>query len=154
MYSVVRHPLYVGNYLFGLGVALVWLNWWVLLVYSLSFWVYYERIMVAEERYLEEKFGDEFQCWAASTPTFVPRFSQWTKPSLPFSVRTVLRREYSSIMLLVLLHSGIEVTEFVWLEGRLAIEPAWTITLVATIAVYFMLRTLKKRTNILSVANR
>ena len=73
VYSIVRHPLYVGNYLIGLGVTLVWLNWWVPVVYTLCFWVYYERIMVAEERFLEQKFGDSFRQWAASTPAFVPR---------------------------------------------------------------------------------
>jgi protein-S-isoprenylcysteine O-methyltransferase Ste14 len=154
VYSVVRHPLYVGNYLIGLGVTLVWLNWWVPLVYTLCFWVYYERIMVAEERFLEQKFGDSFQKWAASTPAFVPRFSQWRSPALPFSVRTVLRREYTGLMLLVLLHSGIEVTEHVWIDGRPEFGPGWTIALVATFAVYVTLLTLKKRTKLLSVSGR
>lgn len=154
LYSVVRHPLYLGNYLIGLGVMLVWINWWVPLVYTLFFWVYYERIMVAEERYLEGKFGDRFRRWAVSTPAFIPRFSQWRRPSLPFSVRSVLRREYTGLMVVVLLHSAIEVTEHIWMEGRPKFGPDWTITLVAATAVYLTLRMLKKRTELLNVAGR
>lgn len=150
----MRHPLYVGNYLIGLGVALVWFNWWVPLVYTLLFWLYYERIMIAEERFLEHEFGDDFRQWAASTPAFIPRFSLWRRPSLPFSLRTILRREYSGLMLLVLLHSGIEVMEHVWLEGRPRFGPDWTITLVVATAVYATLRLLKKRTHLLTVPGR
>ena len=57
-------------------------------------------------------------------------------------------------MLLVLLHSGIEVTEHVWMDGRPKFGPGWTITLVATFAVYVTLLTLKKRTKLLSVSGR
>lgn len=154
LYSVVRHPLYVANYLVGLGVALVWLNWWVPLVYTLLFWLYYERIMVAEEHFLEQQFGDDFRRWAASTRAFVPDFSQWRRPNLPFSLKTVFRREYTTLLLIVLLHSGLEVAEHYWLEGRPTIGPDWSILLISGVAIYLVLRTLKKKTAMLDVAGR
>jgi protein-S-isoprenylcysteine O-methyltransferase Ste14 len=154
LYSIVRHPLYVGNYLIGLGVVLVWINWWVPVVYTLLFWLYYERIMVAEEGFLEEQFGDDFRQWAAMTPAFLPQFSHWQRPSLPFSLRVVLQREYSGLLLIVLLHSGLEVAEHLWLEGRPKFGPDWSILFIFGVAVYLVLRTLKKRTAILNVAGR
>ena len=57
-YSLVRHPLYFGNYLIWLGLAIFLSNFWFLVILSLLFWIYYERIMFAEEIFLEEKFGD------------------------------------------------------------------------------------------------
>jgi len=45
-YSVVRHPLYLGNYLMWLGVALFPRSWWAPVIVSLVFWLYYERIML------------------------------------------------------------------------------------------------------------
>ena len=60
IYSVVRHPLYLGNYIIGLGIMLVLLVWWLPVIYTLAFWLYYERIMFAEERFLLAKFGDAF----------------------------------------------------------------------------------------------
>jgi protein-S-isoprenylcysteine O-methyltransferase Ste14 len=153
-YSIVRHPLYLGNYVIGLGVTLVWFDWWAPVIYTLFFWLYYERIMLAEERFLEEEFGDAFRQWSTSTPAFVPRFSQWRSSSLPFSMRTVLRREYSGLLLLMLLHSGMEVIEHIWLDGRPALGPYWTIALVTSIVLYVALAVLKKHTRLLCVSGR
>lgn len=60
IYSVVRHPLYLGNFFMFLGVMLFAHLWWLLLIYILVFWLYYERIMFAEEAFLRKNFGDEY----------------------------------------------------------------------------------------------
>jgi protein-S-isoprenylcysteine O-methyltransferase Ste14 len=49
IYSTVRHPLYLANFLIGLGLSCFTLTWWFPLMYTLTFWLYYERIMLAEE---------------------------------------------------------------------------------------------------------
>ena len=41
LYSLVRHPLYVGNYLMYLGVALLPRSAWLAVVFTLAFWLYY-----------------------------------------------------------------------------------------------------------------
>ena len=56
-YSLVRHPLYLGNLLMWLGISLFWGLWWLSLLIILILWLYYERIMYAEEAFLQEKFG-------------------------------------------------------------------------------------------------
>jgi protein-S-isoprenylcysteine O-methyltransferase Ste14 len=100
-YSVVRHPLYLGNFLIWFGLAL-WLRSWEFgLVVALAFWVYYERIMYAEEAYLRRRFGESYLDWAARTPAFLPRLAGWQPASLPFSWRVVVRREHSSIFAIV-----------------------------------------------------
>src|SRR2546422_497608 len=81
------------------------------LIDVLAFWLYYERIMFAEEAFLRQKFGETYQRLAATTPAFFPRFGQWRKPSLPFSWRNVMRREYTALMLLILCHAGQEFIE-------------------------------------------
>src|SRR6188768_3795724 len=58
IYSVVRHPLYLGNYLMWIGIVLFTKNFSFTIIVSLLYWIYYERIMFAEERFLEKKFGD------------------------------------------------------------------------------------------------
>ncbi|MEO5570538.1 MAG: isoprenylcysteine carboxylmethyltransferase family protein, partial [Bacteroidia bacterium] len=58
IYSIVRHPLYLGNYLIWIGIVLFTLNIWFVIIVSLLYWIYYERIMIAEEAFLEKKFGE------------------------------------------------------------------------------------------------
>jgi protein-S-isoprenylcysteine O-methyltransferase Ste14 len=154
MYSMVRHPLYLGNYLIGLGIALVLFVWWLPVIYSLAFWLYYERIMYAEEEFLRGQFGNTFDEWARTRPAFWPRIALWRRPTLPFSWRSVLRREYTALMVIVLGHTGIEFFEHVAIDHRLKWEPFWIVFSIGGTAAYFVLRALKKHTNLLDVPGR
>jgi protein-S-isoprenylcysteine O-methyltransferase Ste14 len=149
-YSVVRHPLYVGNFLIGLGAALAPFVWWLPLLYSLAFWLYYERIMFAEEAFLHGKFGAEFERWASATPAFVARLYQWRPAALPFSLRTVLRREYTGLMVVILMHGSVELCENLVIEHGIAYESFWILMFVGGGTAYFVLRFLKKHTNVLN----
>jgi protein-S-isoprenylcysteine O-methyltransferase Ste14 len=154
VYSVVRHPLYLGNFLIGLGISLVLWVWWLPVMYTLLFCLYYERIMLAEEAFLRDKFGREFEDWAARTPAFWPRLVQWRRPALPFSLRSMLRREYTALFVIVLGHTGLEIAEHQVLphaEGALAF---WIATAAIGSLFYVLLRTLKKRTRALDVPGR
>ncbi|NBW59254.1 MAG: hypothetical protein EBR41_01605 [Crocinitomicaceae bacterium] len=81
-----------------LGLAIFLSNFWFLVILSLLFWIYYERIMFAEELFLEEKFGDEFQDWAIKTPSFLPSFKNYIPNHCPFSWRVVMKNEYPGII--------------------------------------------------------
>jgi protein-S-isoprenylcysteine O-methyltransferase Ste14 len=67
MYSVVRHPLYLGNYLMWLGISMFLHTWWFVALMTALFALYYERVMFAEEAFLRQKFGDAFERWADAT---------------------------------------------------------------------------------------
>lgn len=54
MYSMVRHPLYVGNFIMWLGIALLTASIWFVLAFILIYWLYYERIMYAEEQFMRK----------------------------------------------------------------------------------------------------
>lgn len=154
IYSTVRHPLYLGNFLMWLGVAMYCQLWWLAVIVALSFWLYYERIMFAEEEYLRRKFGDAYVSWASQTPAFWPSLRRYRAPTLPFSVRNVLKREYSGMLGVILVFVILGVSEHLAVEGRLALDPAWQWIFVLGLAVYLGLRTLKRRTSLLQVEGR
>lgn len=154
IYSAVRHPLYLGNFLIGIGISLVQGVWWLPVIYSLAYWLYYERIMFAEESFLQQKFGEEYRRWSAATPAFWPRFKQWRKAELPFSWVNVLRREYSGLMLIILCHAGQEFFEQWFKEHRVVWELFWASLLLGGLAIYFVLRWLNRNTQLLRVSGR
>ncbi len=154
MYSIVRHPLYLGNFFMALGVTLFAHKFFFTICYVLGFWLYYERIMFAEEAFLREKFGDAFQSWAAKTPAFIPRLRNWTAPDLPFSLRTVLRREYAGFFNLIVILFLFEFIGDWFADGKAELDPAWTALLILAVVVGVVLRTLKKHTTILTVPGR
>ena len=94
IYSTVRHPLYLGNYFMWIGIVMFTYNIWFVLVVSFMFWLYYERIMFAEERFLERKFGQDYVDWSMKVPAFWPSMKNHIKTEIPFSMKTILRREY------------------------------------------------------------
>ena len=100
MYSLSRHPIYLGNLFVLLGFALAVRSWWFVVTAALIYWLLYERVIAAEERFLDERFGDRHRRWTERTPTFWPRPGLWTSPETRFSWRTVILREYNSPLLI------------------------------------------------------
>ena len=154
IYSVIRHPLYLGNYLMWIGIVLFTYNFWFVLVVSLLFWLYYERIMFAEERFLERKFGDEYMDWTNKTPSFLPNFSKYIKNIVPFSTRSILKREYSGVLATVIGFVFIDDLRRYFATGSIEWNTSWHIALLVTMIVALILRSLKHYTKLLSEEGR
>jgi len=154
MYSLLRHPLYLGNYLIWLGIAVVTFNIYFVVIMSLLFWVYYERIMFAEERFLEGKFGDAYLNWSNTLPAFIPALLNFKKSDTPFSIITVLRREYASVLSAVIGFSYIEVLRSYIINGSLIISDLTLSILLGVTSVVIILRTLKHYTHLLNEKGR
>lgn len=103
IYSVVRHPLYLGNFLMWLGLAMLTGNFWFTVSFVFLFWLYYERIMYAEEKFLQQRFGKTYADWAEGIPAFLPAIKTFRKPTYPFSWKKVLKKEKNGLFALFLL---------------------------------------------------
>jgi len=150
VYSVMRNPLYLGNLIILLAFLLATKVWWVTFVAMPLAIVYYERIILAEERYLSGKFGKTYDAWAERTPVWLPALGQWSPPQQGFSTRTVIRREYHSFYLIVLTMTAIELLTDVVGEGETvatwaAEHPGWIAFLGAGTTIYVTLRLVRKR---------
>jgi protein-S-isoprenylcysteine O-methyltransferase Ste14 len=154
MYSLVRHPLYLGNYLMWLGVAMFPRAWWPPIIVSFLFWVYYERIMFAEEEYLRRKFGSAFTEWASMTPAFIPNPRGFRAPDYTFSTLTVLRREHGSLLAVVASFTVLECAGDFADTGHFMIDPAWAAAFGATVVLWAVLRLAKHRTRLLHATDR
>ncbi|MDA0999671.1 MAG: isoprenylcysteine carboxylmethyltransferase family protein [bacterium] len=159
MYSITRNPLYFGNFLILLGFALAIKIWWFVLLTLILFALYYERIIFAEEIFLSKKFGAAYENWAAKTRVFFPSPVLWKGPELPFSFRTVLRREYHGFYLIVLIHFLADaVTDLLGknepLQTFLAEDFLWVYFFLISTLIYLAIRILHKYTRLLHVAGR
>jgi len=112
IYSVVRHPLYLANYLIWAGLLVFTMNPVVFIIVSLVYWIYYERIMLAEEAFLRGKYGDEFEQWAARVPAFLPKWSLFEGGMLQFSWKTLVRREYATLMSVLVSYTVVDYILF------------------------------------------
>jgi protein-S-isoprenylcysteine O-methyltransferase Ste14 len=154
MYSIIRHPLYFGNFFIWIGISMFVHLWWVSGLFILAFWVYYERIMFAEEEFLRKKFGETFKVWASNTPAFFPKFKNWKNSKSPFSLKRVLKKEYSGFFAIIASFTGLEIIGDLVVEGELKLDLMWIILFSIGLFTYLTLRTLKKKSRILNVTER
>lgn len=143
LYSIVRHPLYLGNFFMWLGPALLTGNVWFIISFCMFFWIYYERIMFAEERFLSRTFKEEYTNWANKTAAFIPDFGKYTKPAGSFSWIKVLNREKTGIMLVFLIFSFFDVLGEV-IEGEYRFNYFLLGMLVLSLISYAILKMYKR----------
>lgn len=75
LYRLVRHPAYLGLWLFAFGLGWAMASWWSLavLVVAFSIAIYY-RIYV-EEQVLRQAFGQAYEAYSRHTPKLFPIFN-------------------------------------------------------------------------------
>jgi len=154
IYSMVRHPLYFGNYLMWIGIVVFTFNLYFVIIVSLAFWLYYERIMFAEERFLERKFGEDYLEWSKKVPAFFPCFRIYKKGEIPFSMKSVLRREYSGFLATILSFAFVDHLRYYFINGSLEAFRVSTYLLIVAIIITLIFRTLKHSTKVLSEEDR
>lgn len=154
IYSTVRHPLYLGNYFMWIGIVGFTFNIWFVLVVTLAYWLYYERIMFAEERFLEKKFGEIYLNWSMKVPAFIPSFKNYTKSVVPFSLKSVLRREYSGILATVFGFLFVAVCRDYFEMEVFELNRIYAWVFGGTLLLTFILRSMKKYTQLLNEEGR
>lgn len=107
LYRHVRNPMYVGNVLILLGVALASDSWSCVLVAVPLFLGIYTAIVAAEEEFLAARFGAQYERFVRTVPRWIPRFRgiASTLRERPFQWRRIVLKEYG--------------TPFGWISGVL-----------------------------------
>lgn len=146
IYSIVRHPLYLGNILIIFGILLYTQSPFFIISGVLGYILFYERIIAAEEHFLNEKFGEEYRQWANETPALLPRFSQWTKPDMSFSLRTAIKGEFYGFTALVAIMTILKHLDGFFRTDHLQLDRIWLIAAGVTLIVFFVLRFIRKHT--------
>lgn len=149
MFSHCRNPLYVGNICLASGLALI--------VNSLAFYFLvlpvvlyaYISIVAAEEKFLREKFGKEYEQYCQRVNRWVPRLKGWRASiaEMQFNWRRVLVKEYNTIFVVLLILPAVKI----WCDYRISgpttlpPEPMLMTVFGCWLVAYLAVRMLKKR---------
>jgi protein-S-isoprenylcysteine O-methyltransferase Ste14 len=154
IYSILRHPLYLGNFFMWLGPVLFLRSIEAVIVFILIYWLYYERIMFAEEQYLRRKFGDIYDKWAEKVGSFIPYSFKYIPPKLPFSVKNVLKREYNSFVNIFVIFAILDLCRNYFLSERIYLTEMWIWLAVGGGVIWLAIRTIDKLTRWFEVEGR
>ena len=145
-YSLVRHPLYVGNFLMWLGFGLLSHNAWFLLAFTGIYWIYYERIMFAEEQFLRKKFGNDYLDWAKDIPACIPRFKTFKKPITNFNITKAIKQEKTGLLFVFLLYFLFYEIALSIMSGKISIHfNFWFYSPVVTLFAYVLIKVMEKK---------
>jgi protein-S-isoprenylcysteine O-methyltransferase Ste14 len=154
IYSLVRHPLYLGNFFMWLGPVLFLRTLSALGFFILIYWLYYERIMFAEEQFLRGKFGDVYDKWSENVKAVIPRFKGFIKPALPFSFKTVLKREYNGFVNIFLIFVVLDLFRNYFVSERVYLTPIWICLGLPAGLIWLVIRLIHKKTGWLETEGR
>jgi len=59
-FRVTRNPLYLQMLLMCVGVAVILMDWWILVLTPVCAWLLQRLAILPEEAYLQRKFGDAY----------------------------------------------------------------------------------------------
>ena len=96
MFAYIRNPLYLGDLLIICGFVLIAsCPWWYLLVLPGFVGVYWS-IVLAEEDFLRQKFGQDYVDYCQTVNRFVPQFTGLRRSlaHCSFNWKRVVRKEY------------------------------------------------------------
>ena len=101
-FAYIRNPLYIGNIFIYLGLGIMSFAWfpYLQIVAILFFFLQYYLIVQEEEKYLREKFTEQYEKYAGNVPAFFPRFSPYKNADViqpPFSLTAGFRSETRSL---------------------------------------------------------
>lgn len=153
IYSIVRHPLYLGNFFMWVGPAMLTGNLWFIIAFCFFYWIYYERIMFAEEQFLRRKFGDAYTDWAKNVPAFIPNLKNFIPSNLPFSIKKVLKKEKNGLVAVFLIFFAFDLSGEL-IENQTNYNNFVIAMCILTLLTYLVLKYLKKRTTMLNEEGR
>ena len=155
IYSTVRHPLYLGNFFMWAGAGILIANVWFFVIFVLAYWIYYERIMYAEEQFLRRKFGQPYIDWAAKTPAFFPSCKNTVKSVYPFSIKKILKKEKNGVFAIFILLFIFHNIRYSIVVGSVHVENNWILwCLLVSGLIYLVLKLIKKYSSLLYESGR
>jgi protein-S-isoprenylcysteine O-methyltransferase Ste14 len=154
IYSILSHPLYLGNFFMWLGPVLFLRSIPFTIVFILLYWLYYERIMFAEEQFLRRKFGEAYDKWSEKVSSFIPWSFNFIPARLSFSVRNVLKREYNSFINIFAIFTLMDLFRNYFLSGRIYLTGMWIYLMIGSFVIWIVVRTIHKQTKWLEVEGR
>jgi protein-S-isoprenylcysteine O-methyltransferase Ste14 len=77
-YQYTRNPLYLGNFVIGIGVVFASRSWWVLGYFAVYFLFFYSLAIKKEMERMKELFPDEYDEYKKKAPLFFPTWKPFS----------------------------------------------------------------------------
>ena len=149
VYGITRNPMYVGNALIAIGMTMHFGSPLGYVILIPLFLFVYQAIVAAEEAYLRNKFGAEYDDYEKSVNRYIPSLSRVRESfaGMRFDWRKSIKKDLGTVVGLTIGLILLPVWRAYFLLGREATETAAIRALCVTLgvaALYLFLLRLKR----------
>ena len=150
VYALTRNPMYVGNALIAIGIAMVTGTRGAYLVLIPLFLFIYQAIVSAEEAYLRPRFGRDYDEYCAKVNRFLPSLGRAPEAfaGMRYNWKRAVLQDLSTIIGLSFGLALLPFWRLIFLQGFDAAKQAVPLALLQSaviLAVYGVLHRMKKR---------
>jgi len=155
IFAHCRNPLYVGNILILVGLGIASNSLLFMAVFTPVFLFFWQAIVLAEENYLRNKFGEQYNEYCKKVNRWLINFKGLGKTlsSMEFKWKRVIIREYNSTyiwmtgaVLIVMKHFYFHKEQFNFYKNF----PTFISILIGLLILYLFARYLKKSRKLVS----
>jgi protein-S-isoprenylcysteine O-methyltransferase Ste14 len=155
IFSHCRNPLYVGNILILVGLGIASNSLLFMAVFTPLFLFFWQAIVLAEENYLRDKFGEQYNdyCKRVNRWLINPNGLGATLGSMEFKWKRVIIREYNSTYIWMTGAVLIVMKHFYFHDDRFDFKknlPTFISILILLLLLYLFARYLKKSRKLVS----
>jgi len=80
-YRYSRNPLYLGNFILGVGIVVGSRSWWVMALFVAYFAIFYPLIIRREKERMKQLFPEQYEEYRKRVPSFFPSLIKQNFPS-------------------------------------------------------------------------
>lgn len=152
-YAYTRNPLYLGNFLIGLGFVTIFSNLLLMAIFLVGFFFIYNDTIKKEEEYLSGAYGPLFQTYCDQVPRFFPGLRPYANRSgYPFDPKLVLHHgEPITVCALILISIALYLRQVWYQDGGGFLSSCnvlfYTAICVSILLIWFVIQRKRKRPN-------
>lgn len=145
IYSFVRNPLYIGNFLIFSGLVMVFANIWAEMLATVFLFAQYYFIILCEEDFLRKQYGQEYANYCSRVRRILPVFKNYKKNRNPFDLKKVIFKESDSVFNMLLMFLLILLYKEKVFSGSFGHLGEYAILGGFLIVIYIVIKIIKKR---------
>ena len=145
LYSIVRNPLYVGNFLVYNGVLIAYASPAALALFNAFFIPNYFFIILSEENYLEKQFGEVYNEYRRAVPKVLAKFSLYRKNDHPFSwTRAIFKEKNTTCYWIFFFAVAMLIKQYRLTDGTIEYFWSYAVPVLALFALNIYLTVIRK----------
>ncbi len=145
IYSIVRNPLYIGNFFIFSGLIVVFSNILALMIFSHFLIAQYYFIILAEENFLKKEYGSDYENYCSRVRRILPALKDYKKNKNSFKLKKVIFKENDSLFNLLVIYMLILLYKGKIFSGRISSPLHYIIPGIVLVILYIIVKILKKK---------